>query len=56
VGGILPQKQQLALVTLAAGLSRSERSQRRSAGMHGFVDERAPFATPSIAGDGGKCP
>ena len=58
LGGILPQKQQqpLALVALATGFWRSKRLYRRSAGMHGFVHEPAPFAAPSIAGDGGRSP
>ena len=56
LGGILPQKRQLALFSSALDLSRSERSYRRSAGMHGFVHQPAPFAVPSIAGDGEEGP
>src|SRR5512135_355309 len=37
---ILPQKQQLALLARVAGLYRSRGFDRRSAGMHGFVDNR----------------
>ena len=38
MGGVLPQKQQQKL----AGILRwRERSEGRSAGMHGFVDQRA---------------
>jgi hypothetical protein len=40
LGGILPQKQPLALIALAATFHQSERSHQGSAGMHGFVDNR----------------
>ena len=49
-GGILPRKQRQQL---AGTMRRGERSFRRSAGMHGFMDP-APFAVPSIAGGGDK--
>jgi len=38
-GGILPQKQPLARIALSADLLWDERSRRRSAGMHGFMDQ-----------------
>jgi hypothetical protein len=39
LGGILPQKQQLALLALVPEFGATKRFQRRSAGMHGFVDK-----------------
>ena len=39
MGGILPQKQLLAALAPGQSFYVRERSQRRSAGMHGFVDK-----------------
>ena len=39
LGGILPQKQLLAALAPGQSFYVRERSQRRSAGMHGFVDK-----------------